>query len=70
MNFLFLFATDWNHEIASYARGEVPAHRLFGLIDLQRRGHTVRVCKTPRVARNFLRRPIVGRVSPALCGPL
>lgn len=67
MNFLFLFATDWNHEIASFERGKVPAHRLFGLIDVERQGHAARVCKPPHLARNFLRRPIVWRVYQALC---
>lgn len=67
MRFLFLFATDWNHEIASFSRGEVPAHRLFGFVDVQRLGHTARVCKTPGIAQNFLRRPIVWRVYQALC---
>ena len=67
MNFLFLFATDWNHEIESFSRGQVPAHRLFGLVDLQRQGHAARVCKTPRIARKFLRRPMVWRVYQALC---
>ncbi|MBE7210438.1 MAG: glycosyltransferase family 4 protein [Gluconacetobacter diazotrophicus] len=67
MNFLFLFATDWNHEIASYERGEVPAHRLFGLVDVQRQSHAACVCKPPPIARGFLRRPMVWRTYQALC---
>ncbi len=68
MNLLFLFATDWNHEIAAYGRGEVPSHRLFGFAEVNRRpGHRATVCRTPRFARGLLRRPVVWRVYQSLC---
>ena len=68
MNLLFLFATDWGHEIAAFGRGEVPAHRLFGFAEVNRQpgGHAA-VCRTPRFARRLLRRPVAWRVYQALC---
>lgn len=70
MNLLFLFATDWCHEIAAYERGEVPAHRLFGLAEVRRLGHQAQVCRTPGFARRLLRRPVAWRVYQALCALL
>ncbi len=61
MRILFLFATDWNHEIAAFDRGEVPAHRLFGYAEVNRMGHEAVVCSTPGFARNLLRRPVFWR---------
>jgi glycosyltransferase involved in cell wall biosynthesis len=46
-----LFVSDWDHEFAAVAAGVVPSHRLFGMRELERRGHTVLHHTRPATAR-------------------
>lgn len=62
MRFLFLFATDWSKEIADFSRGLVPAHRLFGYVEVRKMGHESYACSAPRLLSRWLRKPILWRI--------
>ncbi len=63
---LFLYNQEWTHEIASFDAGKVPAHRLFGLADVRRRGHDSFACRSPKPLRRILARPFCWRIYQAL----
>jgi glycosyltransferase involved in cell wall biosynthesis len=60
--FFYLYNNNWDHEIASYQRGEVPSHRLFGLAELQKLGHSVFTSPAPKFLSRFLARPLFWRI--------
>lgn len=70
MRILFLFAYDWNREIADFERGKVPAHRLFGYAEVRKLGAQPSVCPTPRFLTRWLCRPLQWRIYEALFATL
>lgn len=63
---LYLFSADWNHEFLAYARGEVPSHRLFGFVELEKMGHRPMACPTPPVLQRRLSQGLAWRIYQAL----
>ena len=61
-----LYSRDWTHELRQYHCGEVPSHRLFGFVELERLGHPVELCQTPASLRRLLRSAAAWRVFQAL----
>lgn len=47
MRMLFLYALPHRHERRKYERGLVPSHRLWGQIELEKRGHQTELCPDP-----------------------
>ncbi len=66
MRILFLFVVDWSKEVADYARGAVPSHRLFGIAELKKSGHEPTIIQRPGFFRSFLSKPIYWRIYQAL----
>ena len=66
MRLLFLYNCNWEKEIADYARGMVPSHRLFGFAEAARFGHQPRYCPMPRWAGPIVRKPRWWRVYQAI----
>ena len=62
MKLLYLFAYDYNKEIADCQAGKVPTHRLWGYVETQKMGHEPFACPTPRFFRKQFRKPVWWRV--------
>lgn len=66
MKLLYLFTSDYNREIADFASGLVPAHRLWGLAEARKMGHDVIACPSPGVFKRWLHKPLFWRIYQAL----
>jgi glycosyltransferase involved in cell wall biosynthesis len=66
LRILYAFSADWNHEFAAYARGEVPSHRLFGFIELQKLGLQPLTCPSPPALKRKLSGGMAWRVYQAM----
>lgn len=66
MNILFLYNFDWSKELADFARGIVPTHRLWGYADVERLGHHAIAAPRLNFLRKWLARPYLWRIYQAL----
>jgi len=63
---LFLYNSDWSKEINDFQLGLVPSHRLFGLAEMRKMGHTAEACRAPAQCGGLWRWPIFWRLYQAL----